>query len=654
MSSLSPQIDSFFQPFNNSSDNLKFILDLEQTLPDNIKFILDSNQTIPNIMNSSNDYLVSDQGANYISNNALYCPSAEKKGEPLKQYFSALATDGTNVLPIPDKKIIYGIYNVAYREKSCLSTPETKEIKTEVSGSGITTPQLTPFLNPRLSGEYCSQSQTLNVKAFPPSPVSPKINSLGNSSPYSFLDSNATLTPGSRIEASTPLSTLTYNGSIVSNNSTIDDDSIYNQTFFSNINNQQPLNSDMQQNLYYVNVNGNWELQNQRNTCFYAKRKEELKNIHSPIPLKKCKVYIPASEIQENSYYGNTNANVELTYQYPTNYQTQPINGQTNSSVQQIIVQQPGQNTVEQILVSNSNVPGIVVQQPQPQPTQQIIVQQQVPTITVTSMPLSTPMVNNVSLPVQVQQIQATEGNHQPVLVQLQPVNTVNSTIVQQPQSIVSTVSTGSNSLLFSTPQRLPSPIKQELSSPVVKLEPNSNNNNNEAKIITPVSSPMMGNESEEKPQSIVINLMDYKPISSHLENYKNNKPAVLKYMPSTKHKILKKKVEGSSRITKNSSQNKCDICQKEFLKYYQLKSHLKSHTSEKPYKCEYCTRAFCRKHDLRRHVRIHTGDTPYICSNCFKGFARSDACTRHVRQNLCKSNIINYNPETNKVEVLI
>jgi len=39
--------------------------------------------------------------------------------EPLKQYFNVLAdaTEGTNVLPLPDKKITYGIYNVAYRGK---------------------------------------------------------------------------------------------------------------------------------------------------------------------------------------------------------------------------------------------------------------------------------------------------------------------------------------------------------------------------------------------------------------------------------------------------------------------------------------------------------------------------------------------------------
>jgi uncharacterized Zn-finger protein len=107
------------------------------------------------------------------------------------------------------------------------------------------------------------------------------------------------------------------------------------------------------------------------------------------------------------------------------------------------------------------------------------------------------------------------------------------------------------------------------------------------------------------------------------------------------------------SKLFKKNSLYKCDVCQKEFQKYYQMKSHQRTHMTEKPFKCEFCTRAFCRKHDLARHIRIHTGDTPYICSKCFKGFARSDACTRHVRQNLCnQGNVIHYDPETKKVQI--
>eukprot|EP00833_Pecoramyces_ruminatium_P006457 jgi/Orpsp1_1/1180489/evm.model.c7180000073611.1 len=304
MSSLSPQISSFSNPFSISSDSIEFSLDI--------------NQSIPNIMNSNNDYLINDPNA-FVSKNALFSSGAEaiigeKKvgGEPLKQYFSALAngSDGTNVLPIPDKKITYGIYNVAFRENNC-SIQETSEIQVpELSNNTVATPPSTTFVHQQLSGEYYS-SQRSNANVFPPSPVSPKFRSMNNnSSPYSYIDSNITLTPSSRNETSTPISFLTHNSSIHSNNSnsTLEDDGFtqcnyennatknttyyYNtmnpqmnqtqSTLFSNVYDQknmgqpQPLQS---QNLYYINVNGQWKLQNpHENSCLYARRKQELKH----------------------------------------------------------------------------------------------------------------------------------------------------------------------------------------------------------------------------------------------------------------------------------------------------------------------------------------------------------------------------------------
>jgi len=207
MSSLSPQIASFSNPFNISADSYKFSLDF--------------NQSIPNIMNSNNDYLMNDSNA-LISNNAHFCPNTEKKmgSEPLKQYFNVLAdaTEGTNVLPLPDKKITYGIYNVAYRENNCLPNPEPKEIQIPELSNSTTVTTIEPsssFIHQNLESFV---NQRPNVNVYPPSPISPKIRV---NSPYSFIDSNATLTPSSRNETSTPVSSLTFN----SNSSFVDDDS---------------------------------------------------------------------------------------------------------------------------------------------------------------------------------------------------------------------------------------------------------------------------------------------------------------------------------------------------------------------------------------------------------------------------------------------
>ncbi|OUM65936.1 hypothetical protein PIROE2DRAFT_7011, partial [Piromyces sp. E2] len=156
MSSLSPQISSFSNPFNISADSIKFSLDF--------------NQSIPNIMNSNNDYLMNDSNS-FNSKSALFCQGAENitgekkmSNEPLKQYFSALAnaTEGTNVLPLPDKKNTFGICNNVCRENNCLKTPEQREIQIpELSNTPVTTKEpSTTFIHNNL-GNFVNQHQNV-------------------------------------------------------------------------------------------------------------------------------------------------------------------------------------------------------------------------------------------------------------------------------------------------------------------------------------------------------------------------------------------------------------------------------------------------------------------------------------------------------------
>ncbi|KAJ3373297.1 hypothetical protein GGF31_000730 [Allomyces arbusculus] len=75
-----------------------------------------------------------------------------------------------------------------------------------------------------------------------------------------------------------------------------------------------------------------------------------------------------------------------------------------------------------------------------------------------------------------------------------------------------------------------------------------------------------------------------------------------------------------------------CDVCQKTFTRAFNLKSHAKTHTNDRPHKCQFCDRTFARKHDCERHERIHSGAKPYECTVCKRGFARHDALSRHLR----------------------
>lgn len=79
-----------------------------------------------------------------------------------------------------------------------------------------------------------------------------------------------------------------------------------------------------------------------------------------------------------------------------------------------------------------------------------------------------------------------------------------------------------------------------------------------------------------------------------------------------------------------STKKHRCPYCSTDFTRHHNLKSHLLTHSHEKPYMCETCNQRFRRLHDLKRHAKLHTGERPHVCPKCDRSFARGDALARH------------------------
>jgi uncharacterized C2H2 Zn-finger protein len=85
-----------------------------------------------------------------------------------------------------------------------------------------------------------------------------------------------------------------------------------------------------------------------------------------------------------------------------------------------------------------------------------------------------------------------------------------------------------------------------------------------------------------------------------------------------------------------------CEHCSKVYSKRNNLKSHLRTHATERPYTCYKCGKCFVRNSDQKRHMNGHTKN--YFCGGslkngdrwgCGRFFSRADILSNHHRSKM-------------------